>query len=67
MADYFMTVVRTGGEGSGATGISLLCIDRHLKGVHVRKMETQVRTGCGCNRFAVLSTVTAIVTTKVPS
>ncbi len=41
MADYFMTAVRTGDEGSGAAGISLLCINRHLPGVSVRKMETQ--------------------------
>ncbi len=44
MADYFMTVVRTGAEDSGPAGLSLLCIDRHLPGVSVRKMATQVRT-----------------------
>lgn len=41
MADYFMTVVRTGAEDSGSAGLSLLCIDRHLPGVSVRKMGTQ--------------------------
>eukprot|EP01059_Diplonema_ambulator_P012986 TRINITY_DN2348_c0_g1_i3.p1 TRINITY_DN2348_c0_g1~~TRINITY_DN2348_c0_g1_i3.p1 ORF type:complete len:430 (+),score=105.51 TRINITY_DN2348_c0_g1_i3:47-1291(+) len=39
MADYFTTVVRTG--GAGMSGISLLCIDRRLPGVNVRKMPTQ--------------------------
>ncbi|KAJ9454640.1 putative medium-chain specific acyl-CoA dehydrogenase [Diplonema papillatum] len=39
LADYFTTAVRTGGPGMG--GISLLCIDRRLGGVAVRKMPTQ--------------------------
>jgi len=38
IGDYFMTVVRTGGEGM--TGLSLLLIDRNYLGVKVRKMET---------------------------
>jgi alkylation response protein AidB-like acyl-CoA dehydrogenase len=50
MADYFTTAVRTGGEDSGATGVSLLVIDRNLPGITVRKMETQV---CLCSRVSV--------------
>eukprot|EP00754_Rhynchopus_humris_P019422 Rhum_TRINITY_DN14641_c10_g1::Rhum_TRINITY_DN14641_c10_g1_i2::g.103182::m.103182 len=38
-ADYFTTLVRTGGKGM--FGLSLLLIDRRLPGVSVRKMETQ--------------------------
>eukprot|EP00755_Sulcionema_specki_P023374 Sspe_Gene.14271::Locus_4930_Transcript_1_1_Confidence_1.000_Length_1478::g.14271::m.14271 len=38
-ADFFTTLVRTGGEGHG--GLSVLLIDRHTPGVQVRKMETQ--------------------------
>ena len=36
-----MLQVRTGGEDSGAAGVSLLVIDRKLPGITVRKMETQ--------------------------
>jgi alkylation response protein AidB-like acyl-CoA dehydrogenase len=39
VADYFTTVVRTGGPGY--TGISLLLIDRRTPGIKIRKMETQ--------------------------
>eukprot|EP00996_Jenningsia_fusiforme_P001715 NODE_2580_length_1163_cov_12.624776_g2359_i0.p1 GENE.NODE_2580_length_1163_cov_12.624776_g2359_i0~~NODE_2580_length_1163_cov_12.624776_g2359_i0.p1 ORF type:complete len:290 (-),score=60.35 NODE_2580_length_1163_cov_12.624776_g2359_i0:294-1034(-) len=39
MADYFMTVVRTGGPGMG--GISLLLLEADMPGIHIRKMETQ--------------------------
>lgn len=40
--------VRTGDDGMG--GISLLLIDRHTKGLSIRKMETQVclRVGVEC-------------------
>lgn len=37
--DYMTTAVRTGAEGSGAKGISLLIIDLHAKGVTMRKIE----------------------------
>lgn len=41
MADYFTTLVRTGGEGSGPTGLSLLVLDKNMPGISIRKMETQ--------------------------
>jgi len=42
MADYFTTVVRTGGEGFG--GLSLLLIERNTPGINIRKMEAQFDT-----------------------
>eukprot|EP01064_Diplonema_japonicum_P023625 TRINITY_DN34041_c0_g1_i1.p1 TRINITY_DN34041_c0_g1~~TRINITY_DN34041_c0_g1_i1.p1 ORF type:complete len:428 (+),score=103.89 TRINITY_DN34041_c0_g1_i1:42-1286(+) len=39
MADYFTTLVRTGAQGMN--GVSLLCINRQLPGISVRKMPTQ--------------------------
>jgi len=39
IADYYTTVVRTGGEGFA--GLSLLLIERNTPGITVRKMETQ--------------------------
>eukprot|EP01113_Clastostelium_recurvatum_P014904 TRINITY_DN1817_c0_g1_i2.p1 TRINITY_DN1817_c0_g1~~TRINITY_DN1817_c0_g1_i2.p1 ORF type:complete len:431 (+),score=99.77 TRINITY_DN1817_c0_g1_i2:34-1293(+) len=41
MGDYFTTAVRTGEEGSGMAGISVLLIERDMPGVSIRKMETQ--------------------------
>jgi len=39
IADYFTTLVRTGGEGFA--GLSLLLIDKNTPGLNIRKMETQ--------------------------
>lgn len=50
-ADWFTTAVRTGDEGSGMTGVSLLLIEKTLPGVTVRRMKTQ---GYGCWWFAVI-------------
>jgi alkylation response protein AidB-like acyl-CoA dehydrogenase len=36
-ADFFVTAVRTGGEGIG--GISLLLIEKSMKGVSTRRMK----------------------------
>lgn len=41
MANYLVTAVRTGEEGSGMGGMSLILIDTTLPGVKIRKMETQ--------------------------
>ena len=40
-ARALQTAVRTGGDDSGAAGVSLLVIDRKLPGITIRKMETQ--------------------------
>lgn len=47
MADFFTTVVRTGGPGAG--GLSLLLIPRDSPGIKVRKMETMFSTTHGTN------------------
>eukprot|EP00937_MAST-01D_sp_MAST-1D-sp2_P007263 g7263.t1 len=40
-ADFFTVVVRTGGEGSGAAGLSLLLLERGMPGITCRRMRTQ--------------------------
>ena len=40
-SDYFTTAVRTGDEGSGMNGISVLLIERSFGGVSTRKMDCQ--------------------------
>lgn len=46
-ADFFTTAVRTGGEGSGMMGVSLLLIERDRKGVSTRPMECMGGKGSG--------------------
>jgi len=58
MADYYTTLVRTGGEGF--PGLSLLLIDRNSPGLKVRKMEAQFDT-CHPITFITLEDV------KVPA
>lgn len=41
IADAWTTLVRTGPEGSGAGGLSVLLLDRSMPGITIRKMETQ--------------------------
>jgi alkylation response protein AidB-like acyl-CoA dehydrogenase len=44
MGDYFTTAVRTGEEGSGMGGISILLLERNMPGISIRKMDTQFDT-----------------------
>lgn len=44
MADYLTVAVRTGEEGSGMMGLSILVIDTNTPGVKIRKMQTQFDT-----------------------
>eukprot|EP00041_Stephanoeca_diplocostata_P018030 m.374094 g.374094 ORF g.374094 m.374094 type:complete len:419 (+) comp20897_c0_seq2:66-1322(+) len=46
-ADFFTVAVRTGGEGSGMMGISLLLIERDRKGVTTRPMDCMGVKGSG--------------------
>ena len=46
-ADYFSTAVRTGGEGSGMMGVSLLLIEKSRKGVATRAMNCMGAKGSG--------------------
>lgn len=41
MGDFFTTLVRTGGPDSGPAGLSLLLLERGMKGIEIRKMPTQ--------------------------
>ena len=46
-ADFFTTAVRTGGEGSGMGGISLILIERDREGVSTRFMDCMGVKGSG--------------------
>jgi len=38
-ADFFTVAVRTGGEGSGRNGISILLLEKSMPGIHLRRMD----------------------------
>ena len=52
-ASYFTTAVRTGGEGSGMMGVSLLLIEKARKGVSVRPMDCMGAKGSGTSNCRI--------------